>query len=258
MTYTKYSASGNDFVIFHSFVEKDFTDDAIKLCNRTEGIGADGFVAVLPCKEADFKWQFYNSDGSAAAMCGNATRAVAHYAYNNNLAPYKMKFLTQAGLIESEVIQEEGKGNIVQTQMTKPIIIKEEFEQEGLTWYLIDTGVPHLITIVDNLEKYDHDLCAKMRYEHNANVNFAKIEDSEDGKHGKILKVRTYERGVEGETLACGTGMVACFLRSLDLGLVSSKTFVYPKSGEELTISKTDEKIYFKGAVKKVFTTSIE
>ncbi|WP_428025458.1 diaminopimelate epimerase, partial [Arcobacter sp.] len=201
----KYSASGNDFVIFHTFIEKDYTEDAIKLCNRTEGIGADGLVALLPCEEADFKWQFYNSDGSDAAMCGNATRAVSHYAFNNGLAPSKMKFLTEAGLIKSEVNE-----NIVETQMTKPIVIKEEFEQEGLTWYLIDTGVPHLVTIVDDLEKYNHDLCAKMRYEHNANVNFAIIEN---GENGKILKVRTYERGVEGETLACGTGMVACFLR---------------------------------------------
>ena len=246
MTYTKYSASGNDFVIFHSYVEKDFTEDAIRLCNRTEGIGADGLVAILPCDEADFKWQFRNSDGSDAAMCGNATRAVAHYAYNNNLAPSKMKFLTEAGIIES-VVNED----IVQSQMTKPIVIKEEFEQEGLTWYLIDTGVPHLVTLVDDLEKYDHDLCAKMRYEHNANVNFAKVED------GK-LKVRTYERGVEGETLACGTGMVACFLRANELNLVEDKTLVYPKSNEELTISKIEEKVYFKGRVKKVFTTTIE
>lgn len=250
MTYTKYSASGNDFVIFHSFIEKDFTQDAIRLCNRTEGIGADGFVAILPCNEADFKWQFKNSDGSSAAMCGNATRAVAHYAYNNNLAASKMKFLTEAGIIESEVSK-----NIVQTQMTKPIIIKEPFEQEELTWYLIDTGVPHLVTIVDDLEKYDHNLCSKMRYEYNANVNFAKVEDS---KNGKILKVRTYERGVEGETLACGTGMVACFLRANDLGLIENRSFVYPKSNEELTISKIDDKIYFKGAVKRIFTTTIE
>ena len=245
MTYTKYSASGNDFVIFHTFLEKDYSQDAKKLCNRTEGIGADGFVALVPTSDADFKWLFYNSDGSHAAMCGNATRAVAHYAYNNGLASSKMKFLTEAGLIESEV-----NGNIVQTQMTKPIVIKEAFEQDGLTWYLIDTGVPHLVTIVDDLEKYDHDLCSKMRYEYNANVNLAKIEDG-------IIKVRTYERGVEGETLACGTGMVACFLRANDLGLVKDTTFVYPKSNEELTISKTNDKIYFKGAVKKSFETSI-
>ncbi len=246
MTYTKYSASGNDFIIFHTFIERDYSKEAVKLCNRTEGIGADGFVALVPSNKADFKWLFYNSDGSNASMCGNATRAVAHYAYNNGLASSSMKFLTKAGIIESTV-----DGNIVQTQMTKPIVIKKEFKQEGLTWYLIDTGVPHLVTFTEDLENYDHGLCVKMRYEYNANVNFAKIENG-------TIKVRTYERGVERETLACGTGMVACFLRAFELGLVENKTFVYPKSEEELTISKIDEKIYFKGAVKQVFTTTLK
>ena len=245
MTYTKYSASGNDFVIFHTFINKDYSQEAIKLCNRTEGIGADGLIVLVPSSSADFEWLFYNSDGSEAAMCGNGTRACAHYAYENNLASSKMNFLTGAGLIESIV-----EDNIVQTQLTAPVVIKEEFEQDGLTWYLVDTGVPHLVSIVDDLEKYDHDLCSKMRYEYNANVNFAKIENGN-------IRVRTYERGVEGETLACGTGMAACFLRANDLGLVSSKTFVYPKSNEELTLSKIDGIIYFKGAVMKKFVTSI-
>ena len=245
MTYTKYSASGNDFVITHSFIEKDYTNDAIKLCNRTEGIGADGFVVIVPSSEADFKWLFYNSDGSDAAMCGNATRAVSHYAFTNNLvSSSEMKFLTGAGLIKSSV-----EGNIVETQLTAPIVVKEEFIEDGFTWYLVDTGVPHLVTIVDDLELYNHDLCAKMRYKYNTNVNFAKIEDG-------IIKVRTYERGVEGETLACGTGMAACFLRANDLRLVDDSTFVYPKSGEQLSLSKRNGTIYFKGAVKKVFVTT--
>lgn len=245
MTYTKYSASGNDFIISHSFLQKDFSQDAIRLCNRTEGIGADGFVVLIPTPEADFKWLFYNSDGSDAAMCGNATRACAHYAFNNGLASNKMQFLTGAGKIESIV-----EDNIVETQLTTPKVLKEDFEEEGFTWWLADTGVPHLVTIVDDLEKYDHDLCAKMRYAYNANVNFIKIED------GKIF-IRTYERGVEGETLACGTGMAAAFLRANNLNLVDNKTFVYPKSKEELTLSINDNKLFFKGAVKKVFITEV-
>ena len=246
MTYTKYSASGNDFVICHTFIEKDYSSDAIKLCNRTEGIGADGLVVLVPNIESNFKWLFYNSDGSEAAMCGNASRAVSHYAYTNNLVTSStMQFLTGAGIIKSSV-----ENDMVETQLTKPIIIKQEFVQDGFTWYLVDTGVPHLVTIVDNLDLYSHDLCAKMRYEHNANVNFTKIEDG-------IIKVRTYERGVEGETQACGTGMAACFLRAFDLKLVKDKTFVYPKSGEQLSLSIKDGIIYFKGTVRKVFTTSI-
>lgn len=245
MTYTKYSASGNDFVIFHTFNKKDYSQEAIKLCNRTEGIGADGLIVIIPNKNSDFEWLFYNSDGSDASMCGNGTRACAHYAYTNNLAPSNMNFLTGAGIINSTV-----EDSIVETQLTAPIIIKEPFEEDGFTWWLVDTGVPHLVAIVDDLERYDHDISSKMRYKYNANVNYAKIQDK------KIL-VRTYERGVEGETLACGTGMAACFLRANNLNLVEDKTFVYPKSNEELTLTKKDDIIFFKGAVKKVFTTTL-
>ena len=245
MTYTKYSASGNDFIIFHTLKEGDFTQKAIELCSRTNGIGADGLVVLVPSTEADFKWQFYNSDGSYAAMCGNATRAVSHYAYNNLLANSTMKFITGAGLIESYV-----DGDIVETQLTKPVVLKQEFEEDGFNWFIVDTGVPHLVTFVDDLNKYNHELSSKMRYKYNANVNFAKISD------GKIY-VRTYERGVEGETLACGTGMAACFFRANQLKLVDDKTFVYPKSTEELTLSIKDGILYFKGAVKKIFVTTI-
>lgn len=245
MTYTKYSASGNDFVIFHTFEKKDYSILAQALCNRTEGIGADGLIVLIPHEEYDFEWLFYNSDGSDAAMCGNGTRACAHYAYTNGLAEKSMTFMTGAGGIYCEV-----NDNVVETQLTAPVVMKNPFEEVNLTWWMVDTGVPHLVTIVDDLDLYDHDLCAKMRYAYNANVNFAKIED------GKIY-VRTYERGVEGETLACGTGMAACFLRASNLGLVKNQTFVYPKSKEELTLTRKEETIFFKGTVKPVFTANL-
>ena len=121
MTYTKYSASGNDFIISHSFIEKDYKAEAIKLCNRTEGIGADGFVVLVPSSEADFKWLFYNSDGSDASMCGNATRAVTHYAYTNGLiTTNQARFLTGAGIIKAVV-----ENDIVETQLTKAKVINE-------------------------------------------------------------------------------------------------------------------------------------
>lgn len=245
MTYTKYSASGNDFIIFHTFTNKDYSKEAIQLCNRTEGIGADGLIVLVPHETQDFQWLFYNSDGSHAAMCGNGTRACAHYAYTNGLAKSTMNFQTDAGTIQCEVNK-----NVVQTQLTQAKTLKEPFEEEGFTWWIVDTGVPHLVTIVDNLEAYEHDLCSRMRYKYNANVNFAKVDNG-------CLKVRTYERGVEGETKACGTGMAACFLRANNLNLVPEKTFVYPKSNEELTLSKKNETIFFKGAVKKVFTANL-
>jgi len=245
MNITKYSASGNDFVIFHTFIEKDYSQLAVKLCNRTEGIGADGLIVLMPHDTLDFKWLFYNSDGSDASMCGNGTRACAHYAQKNGLASSSMSFLTAAGEIKSTV-----DNDIVETQLTTPIEVQKPFEQDGFTWWHVDTGVPHLVAIVDDLDVYNKELCRKLRVEHNANVNFAKVHD------GKIY-VRTYERGVEDETLACGTGMAACFLRAANLNLVDDSTFVYPKSNEELTLTKTKDALLFKGKVKSIFTTSI-
>ncbi len=246
MIITKYDASGNDFIIFHSFKEQNYSTLAKKLCNRKNSIGADGLIVLVPHNKLDFKWLFYNSDGSHASMCGNGARACAHYAYNNNLASKNMCFLTGAGKICCTV-----KGDIVETTMTKPKILKESFKEFGYTWYIIDTGVPHIVTIVDNLDKFDLDICSKMRYKYDGNVNFAQVKDDK-------LYVRTYERGVEAETLACGTGMVASFLRAFELNLIKNSVKVYPKSKEELTIKKDDQNIYFKGKVIKEFIRDVD
>jgi len=236
MTITKYNASGNTFVIFHTNQRDDYSDLAIKLCKKEN---VDGLIVLVPHKEYDFEWLFYNNDGSTASMCGNGTRAVAHYAFTNNLAQSTVRFLTGAGEITCIV-----EDDIVETTMTKPVVLKNTFSEHGFDWIMIDTGVPHLVTIVEDLEKFDLDICSKMRYSHNANVNFVKVEEG-------TLKVRTYERGVETETQACGTGMTACFLRALELNLITSPTNVYPTSGELLVLKKDENGVYFKGKVIK-------
>lgn len=246
MQITKYNASGNDFVIFHTFKDKDFSQLAKKLCHRQNGIGADGLIVLLPHEKYDFQWRFYNSDGSDASMCGNGTRACAHYAYTNALADKDMTFLTQAGIISSSV-----DNDIVRSQLTKVKKVSEMFNEEGRDWYFYDTGVPHLVTIIDDLDEYDKTLARKMRQAHNANVNFV-LRD------GNVLHVRTYERGVEDETLACGTGMAACFYTMYKLKKVGESTKVYPTSKEELRLSISDGRLFFSGAVYRVFETSIE
>jgi len=239
MVYTKYDASGNDFVIFHTDEEKDYSKLAVKLCSK-EYFDTDGLIVIVPHETLDFKWLFYNNDGSVASMCGNGTRAVAHYAYSNNLVKENCTFLTGAGEISCEV-----KENIVQTQMTNPIIIKEPFLEDGYDCFIIDTGVPHVVIMTEDLDKFDLEVCAKFRKQYNANVNFVKVKNNK-------LFVRTFERGVEGETLACGTGMVACFIRANDLNLISNNVEVYPKSKELINIKKENDKLYFKGEVKQI------
>lgn len=240
MRVSKYSASGNDFVIFHSFIKKNRQNLAKILCHRQNGVGADGLIVLLPHKSLDFEWEFYNCDGSLAFMCGNGTRAAAHYAFTNNLAPKEMKFMTNAGEISSNVCE-----NIVESELTKPILLKDEFKDQGRTWFLYDTGVEHLVTFVKSLDDFDMNLARKMRQDYNANVNFAKISNE--------LFVRTYERGVENETLACGTGMAACFFAALEKKLIPNKINVYPKSSEKLELRKQNGKIFLKGEVKFIY-----
>lgn len=243
MQIAKYNASGNDFVIFHTFKEEDRSALARVLCDRQSGIGADGLIVLLPSSEGDFRWQFYNSDGSEASMCGNGTRACAHYAYTNGLAASFMRFLTGAGMISSNV-----EGDVVETELTSPHTCSESFEAHGLTWYFYDTGVPHLVTFVDDVACFDKEIARTMRYAYNANVNYVCVRD-------KALHVRTYERGVEDETLACGTGMAASFYAAYLLDRVDERAKVYPTSQEELYLRIENEKLFFKGRVQKVFET---
>ena len=246
MTIYKYSANGNDFVIFHSDTKVDRSELARELCHRQDGIGADGLIVIVPHAEYDFEWQFYNSDGSTAEMCGNGSRACAHYAFVHGLAPKNMRFLTEAGVINAEV-----DGNIVLSELTPPKIIDKNIEFNSKSWWLLDTGVPHLVSFTQNIEAFDLAEARELRYKYNANVNIAFVE-------GENLRVRTYERGVEDETLACGTGMAACFYRALQESLVQGTIEVYPRSGETLYLGMNDRTITFRGEVKNTFITEWE
>lgn len=246
MRVTKYSANGNDFVIFHTFIKKDRSLLAKKLCHRQNGIGADGLIVLLPHSEYEFEWQFYNSDGSEANMCGNGSRACAHYACINELANKEMKFLTGAGVIGAVV-----DGDMVLSELTPPKIIDKEILENAKSWWLLDTGVPHLVHFTDDITKFDIKEARELRYKYNANVNIAFVE-------GKNLRVRTYERGVEDETLACGTGMAASFFRAYSEKMVGNDIEVYPTSGETLYLGVNDRTITFRGRVKSVFNSEIE
>jgi len=243
MTVTKYSASGNDFVIIIRKKSKDRSKLAKRLCHRHNGVGADGLVVVIPHAEYDFEWDFYNADGSYASMCGNASRAVAHFAIEKGISEDgEAEFLTGSGVIKANV-----NGNYVTTDMTKPIRLSTELEEDGETWWMIDTGVPHIVGIRDNIDDFDLEQAKRLRKKFNANVNICKIDDDE------TMHVRTYERGVEDETLACGTGMVACFIRANDEELVNDDVKVFPKSGDELYVSFEEDIYRFAGEVKKTF-----
>ena len=242
MTVTKYSANGNDFVMFIAQEKADRSALAQKLCHRQNGVGADGLVVLLPHDDYDFEWEFYNSDGSRADMCGNASRAVAHFAHEKGISTEgKAEFLTGAGVIRATI-----NGLYVVSDMTEPKIIRDDIEENAETWWLIDSGVPHLVVIRDNIDTFDIEQARVLRQKYNANVNICKVD-------GDTMYVRTYERGVEDETLACGTGMVACFIRAHKEGQVPDQVKVHPKSGDELYVSVEEGVYRFGGKVTKTF-----
>ena len=246
MFVTKYDANGNDFVIFHDTQKRERHELARLLCDRHKGVGADGMVVLIPHADYDFEWEFYNSDGSEASMCGNATRAVAHYAVEKGISvDNRAEFLTGAGVITAEV-----NGLYVVTDMLEPRIIDTEIREEGHHWWLIDTGVPHLVTEVEELEDFDLEMARRLREKYDANVNIYTIADDE-------LHLRTYERGVEGETLACGTGITACYVKARQEGKARDLCVVFPRSGDELYMEFKEGRYRFGGKVSKTFVAEL-
>jgi diaminopimelate epimerase len=257
----KMSGSGNDFIIIDnrdlSLNVGDLPTFVRRVCERKISVGADGLIIIEPSKSADFKWQFFNADGSMPEMCGNGSRCAARYAYMKGIAGKKMSFETIAGIISAEV-----KDDVVKVKMTDPSDVKTEIkiEADGHQYTLdsVDTGVPHAVAFVDHLDQYDvYNNGRKIRHHahfapRGTNADFVTVTD----RHK--ITVRTYERGVENETLACGTGMVAAALTAAQRGLVESPVDVLVQSGETLRIYFEKQngfwrEIYLEGKVKMVY-----
>jgi len=246
MEVTKYSANGNDFVMFIAQEKEDRSALAQKLCHRQNGVGADGLVVLLPHKKYDFEWEFYNSDGSEADMCGNASRAVAHFAHEKGISKdNKAEFLTGAGIIRATI-----NGLYVVSDMVEPEIISTDIEEYAEQWWLINSGVPHLVAVRENIDDFNIEEARILRHKYNCNVNICSLKDN-------TMYVRTYERGVEDETLACGTGMVACYIRNHKEEKVSGQIKVHPKSGDELYVSYEEGVYRFGGKVTKTFVAEV-
>lgn len=240
MFFSKYSASGNDFILTHTFgtQKRAFDKLARRICNRHQGVGADGLIILKPHLEYDFEWEFYNCDGSIAQMCGNGSRAAAMYAYHQGIASYKQRFLTLAGVIDATLEE-----NVVESALSGVKVLQENICELGNTWALIDIGVPHLVCEKKN-ELSKEDL-RSLRHKYNANVNVAEILQD------RVI-ARTFERGVEDETLACGTGMAAMFYYLFSAGKISNPCLFNPASEEDLYLKESNQRLYLKGRVHKI------
>ncbi len=253
MRFSKLSGSGNDFIIIDNMdlkIDADaFREKIPKICRRAISVGADGVIIIEPSDRADFKWRFFNSDGSEAEMCGNGGRCAARFAYERGIAPQVMRFETLAGIIKAEV-----KGRLVKVQLTDPygLVLDSRLEDLGITYSFVNTGVPHVVLMVDDLESVDVEgLGRRVRFHPvfapaGTNVNFVCIKDGR-------LYIRTYERGVEAETLACGTGASASAYIAIKKGLLNPPVEVVTKSGEVLKIYLENGKLFLEGLTRWVY-----
>jgi diaminopimelate epimerase len=217
---------------------------------------------IEPSRNADFRMRIFNSDGSEAQMCGNGSRCVALYAANKKIAKDEMKIETKAGVLNANV-----KGDIVKVRLTEPKNIKWNLclmiDKCPYKVDFVNTGVPHVIHFVEDLDKVDvKNIGSHIRHAgefgpEGTNADFVKVVD----KHN--IKVRTYERGVEDETLACGTGAVASAVIAAEAEKMSSPITVETTGGEKLKVyfemkDGNFTNVYLEGKAKLVFEGEID
>jgi diaminopimelate epimerase len=254
--FQKYQGTGNDFIIIDntdlSFPSENYS--LIKrLCDRKYGIGCDGLILIEPSKSSDFTMNYYNSDGNLGSMCGNGARCSVKFVQNLIIINDNTVFTAYDGLHDASILD-----NIITLSM-KPVRNIKSIGDD----LLLDTGSPHYVKIVQCLNDYKvFENGKKIRNnslfkKNGVNVNFVEqISENE-------FSVRTYERGVEDETLSCGTGVTAVALAMFKLGKTNSKEVVIKTKGGELSVKfDTIEERYFdiklSGGVEMVFSGEID
>jgi diaminopimelate epimerase len=257
----KMSGCGNDFIIIDNRTCQVPVDElpvfASRVCQRKMSVGADGLILVESSERADFKWRFFNADGSVAEMCGNGARCVARFAVLRSIAGPQMTFETLAGMISATVLNDQ-----VRIQMTDPFDLVAQADlvsgNRNLVYSSINTGVPHVVMEVDDLETVDVVALGRQIRHHpgfapaGTNVNFiARLDD-------RLWGIRTYERGVEDETLACGTGVTAAALTLAARYGLLSPVCLKTRSNGLLTIHFTQNggkfsPVYMEGDARVVY-----
>jgi diaminopimelate epimerase len=233
------SGSGNDFIIIDNrkgiVDEEGLVNFVASVCRRKMSVGADGLILIEDTDAVDFKWRFFNSDGSVAEMCGNGARCAARFAYIKGIAGAEMSFETVAGIIHAKVAEDQ-----VKIKMPDPSDLKTDYplelEEGTISVSSVNTGVPHVVVETDNINDIKvvelgreirfHDVYAPA----GTNVNFVSLQN-----YG-IVAIRTYERGVEDETLACGTGAIASAIVISYKNKLKSPVKVMTQSGGYLYI----------------------
>lgn len=251
----KYQGAGNDFVMLDDRNIRYDLDQAqiAKICNRHFGVGADGLILLRQDEQADFRMVYYNADGRESTMCGNGGRCIAQFAYDLQVVKSSdMTFFAIDGLHHAKILD-----HAVALQM---VDVGEV--QKYPTHYFLNTGSPHHVAFVEALDELDVKTKGKqIRYgapyfENGSNVNFVEIQDN-------ILVIRTYERGVEDETLACGTGVTAAAIVAYEQQLITDLPIKVKALGGNLEVNfekvnQTYRKVWLTGPAKFVFEGIID
>jgi len=239
LPFVKMSGAGNDFVVIdnRTLCHALTTEQIARLCDRHFGIGADGLLAVEPSDQADadFRMRYYNADGAEAEMCGNGARCFARFVHPlRRMDAERVRFLTPAGLITGEYVDRDVRVNLTPPTETK-LRQRADFGWGEIEYHFMNTGVPHVVVFVPEAERaeivaHGRAIRRSALFPRGANVNFVEVVDA-----SKLI-VRTYERGVEDETLACGTGVVASALLAHRVHGVALPLCVKVRGGDILTI----------------------
>ena len=256
LTFYKYQGTGNDFVMIDNrsdFFPKEDVQLINHLCDRRFGIGGDGLILLEKDAETDFKMVYYNSDGNQSSMCGNGGRCLVAFAQQIGVINNQATFMAIDGLHHAS-ISDDG---LVSLQMIDVNAIKVASD-----YVFMNTGSPHHVAIVDDLKNYNiKEEGAKIRYgnlygSEGSNVNFVNQISNQ------IFALRTYERGVEDETLACGTGATAVAIAMNKLGKTNSNVIQLEVEGGKLEVSfdkkeDKDTNVFLKGPAQFVFKGTI-
>ncbi|MDR0908113.1 MAG: diaminopimelate epimerase [Rikenellaceae bacterium] len=262
LSFAKYEGAGNDFVVIdaRTFDFEPTVEFVSGLCDRHFGIGADGLMLLgLGQGKAEFDMRYYNADGREATMCGNGGRCIALFAHHLGIGGRKKLFSGPDGLHCAKIVEADDLRGVVELQMTDVSDIVQ-----GYDYLLLDTGSPHYVRFVDSVE--DVDVVSEGRAirgdksygEAGVNVNF--VEMTGEG----AFRLRTYERGVEDETLACGTGATAAAIAAHVARQPDVRSFDISARGGRLSVSFADSgrgsftDIWLKGPAQRVFSGKFE
>lgn len=245
-TFAKMSGAGNDFIVIDNRRGQfDGQDTSLirQLCTRRLSVGADGLMLLSGTDEADFAMAYFNADGSRAAMCGNGGRCIARFAVLLGLVPdgQSMEFVAPSGRYQAVASGSQVDLKLIPPR-TAPVPVTLSIEGQTVSLDMTDTGVPHAVQVVPAVEAIDVERLGRLirthaRFcPHGTNANFIEIVDDH------TFKIRTYERGVEGETLACGTGAAAAALVAIRKGLVQSPVKAITRSGSVLEMTVAGDK----------------